>query len=198
MTGESLHTQPHTRSKDGQQWRVGTADDVAWIEDATDLGPEILSGIPPGFAAYCTLALPKRMAHGVQAAHDRAVVPVLEAHSSTRNWWLGYLETGIGTDVVLYDAPRVKLYDNWDYVLVCAGPEQALGWRPSEGHGAPFKGALPDLLFPADHAWLYCTLWDDNFGVIGGPEELAAAFLNDPELGSRVRRVTRGELRDRD
>jgi hypothetical protein len=56
--------------------------------------------------------------------HDRALLSLLQRHTLAQPWWLGYLETG-ASDVVFYDAPKVKLYWSWDYVLVGAGPEQA-------------------------------------------------------------------------
>ena len=62
------------------------------------------------------------------ADHERAVVEHLVDLSGDQPWWLGYLDTG-ATDVVFPDAPMVSLYTDWDYVLVEAGPEQALTWR---------------------------------------------------------------------
>jgi hypothetical protein len=61
---------------------------------------------------------------------------------------VGYLDTG-ADDIVFPDAPKVTLYSEWHYVLVEAGPEQAATWRQSGGWSF-WKGALPNLMFPAD------------------------------------------------
>jgi hypothetical protein len=182
------------RLKDGRAWQIGSAADVAWIEQATELDSGICCAIPPTFAAYCTVAQPKG-GPGVRLAHDRAVIALLQACSRLQPWWLGYLENGIGIDVVFYDAPRVKLYGD-DYVVVKAGPEQALSWRDSEGRNAPPKGALPDFIFPADHSWLLSTLWDDFWSCIGGPEALIARVARDPLLAPLTRVVARGAQRE--
>jgi hypothetical protein len=72
----------------------------------------------------------------------------------------------------------------WMYVLVEAGPEQARHWR-----GEDWKGWLPDQIFPADHSWLFQTLWDDDWSYLGGSRQLIDAFLGDPELGARTHEV---------
>lgn len=169
MVAEGTDSHPITRVKDGREWRIGGAAEIAWIAEATAPGLEITSAVPAAFAAYCTLALPESL-EGMQRRHDQAMIALLEGRSEPQPWWLGYLETGLGDEVVFYDAPRVKLYSGWDYVWVQAGPEQALGWRQSEGRHAPWKGALPDLMFPNDHSWLLSTLWDDHWSCIGGSE----------------------------
>ena len=46
------------------------------------------------------------------------------------------------------------------YVLVEASPQEATTWRDADF----FKGALPDLTFPKDRAWLFST-----FGTTSGP-----------------------------
>jgi hypothetical protein len=102
------------------------------------------------------------------------VLAVLGEHTAAQPWWLGYLDTGTG-DVVFHDAPMVKLYADWSYVLVEAGSEQAGVWR-KDG----WKGALPDLMFPGDHSWLISTLWDDDWRCIGGSRGLVNAFLPIP------------------
>lgn len=181
-----------TRFKDGREWRIGGASEVAWIVEATVPGLEITAAAPPAFAAYCTVVLPEHL-EGAQRRHDRAVVALLAGRSEPQPWWLGYLETGIGAEVVFFDAPRVKLYSGWDYVLVQAGPEQAVSWRESEGARAPWKGALPDLMFPVDHSWLFSTLWDDHWSCIGGCEALVASFARAAEFGARTRTVALGE-----
>lgn len=91
---------------------------------------------------------------------------------------------------MFYDAPTVKLYAGWDYVLVQAGPEEAVSWI--EGQLA-WKWALPDLIFPADHSWLLSTLWDDEWSCIGGSQALIEGFARDLQLGARTRIVALGD-----
>ncbi len=56
----------------------------------------------------------------------------------------------------------------------------------------PFsKGALPDLMFPADQSWLLSTLWDDDWTCLGGPARLVADVLRHPDL--QARQVSPGE-----
>jgi hypothetical protein len=76
------------------------------------------------------------------------------------------------------------LYYGWDYVLVEAGPEQAATWR-RWGDWSFWKGALPNLMFPADRSWLASALWDDDWTCIGGPAELIDRFLHHPDLEAR-------------
>ena len=71
---------------------------------------------------------------------------ILKVHTAPQPWWLGYLDTG-GHDIVFDTAPQVTLYWDWSYVLVEAGPEQALTWRTGHIRGG-LLGALPDLFFP--------------------------------------------------
>jgi hypothetical protein len=97
-------------------------------------------------------------------------------------WWLGYLDTG-AHDVVFPAAPRVELYWGWPYVLVQAGPAQALTWRT--GHLRDGAGALPDLIFPQDRSWLATALWDDGWTTFGGPAALVQALLRDRLVGAR-------------
>jgi hypothetical protein len=102
-----------------------------------------------------------------QEKHDRAVLALLTENTADQPWWLGYLDTG-ADDIVFPDSPMVTLYSEWHYVLVEAGPEQAAAWRRTD-LGSFWKGALPNLIFPADHSWLVSTLWDDDWTSIGGP-----------------------------
>jgi hypothetical protein len=53
------------------------------------------------------------------------------------------------------------------------------------------KGALPDLMFPADRSWLLSTLWDDDWSCVGGTARLIADVLSQPDL--EARQVTPGE-----
>ena len=112
---------------------------------------------------------------------------MLGRHAAPQLWWLGYLDTGGGSDIIFPDAPRVSLYANWAYVLIEAGPEQGATWRPDYN----WKGTvLPDLIFPADHSWLFSTLWDDDWTCIGGSAALVGDLLSDRALRARARRVT--------
>ena len=170
-----------TRDRDGASWRIGTDADVAWIAGGTTISRAITSGIPPVFAAYATVVLPERDRDQVE--HDRVVLDLLKAQSPGQPWWLGYLENG-SDDVVFPDAPKVTLYSGWHYVLVEAGPEQAATWRRDD-LGSFSPGTLPNLIFPADRAWLVSTLWDDDWTCIGGPSRLVNRFLRHPDLQAR-------------
>ena len=61
--------------------------------------------------------------------------------------------------------------------------------RPPPGAGAAagsfWKGALPNVMFPADRSWLVSTLWDDDWTCIGGPAALVDRFLHHPDLQAR-------------
>ena len=174
-----------TRVRDGSTWRIGSAAEVAWIADGTSMSRTITAAIPPVFEAYATAALPYggEGRDEAQARHDRAVIALLSGQSPGQPWWLGYLDTG-ADDIVFPDAPKVTLYSGWDYVLVEAGPEQAATWRQWGGWSF-WKGALPNLMFPADRSWLVSTLWDDDWTCIGGPVELIDSFLHHPDLETR-------------
>jgi hypothetical protein len=175
------------RTRGGRTWRIGTDAEVAWIVGGTSTGLTIDAAIPPVFEAYATVVLP----HGGerQEQHDRGVLGLLTGHTADQPWWLGYLDTG-ADDIVFPDSPRVTLYAGWHYVLVEAGPEQAATWRTTD-LASFWKGALPNLMFPADRSWLVSTLWDDDWTCIGGPNALVDRFLRHPDL--QARRVTLGE-----
>ena len=164
--------------RDGRSWRTGSAADVAWIGDRPT-GHTVATAVPPVFEAYAVLLRPE----GTPApAHERAVVEQLVAHTGEQAWWLGYLDTG-AHDVAFPAAPRVQLYWGWPYVLVLAGPQQALAWRT--GHVRDACGALPDLCFPQDRSWLVSALWDDSWTCVGGPAALVEALVQDPAVGGR-------------
>jgi len=170
-----------TRARDGRTWRIGTDADVAWIANGTSMGRTITAAIPPVFEAYATVVLPH--AGEGQDEHDRAVLALLSEQSTGQPRWLGYLDTG-ADDIVFPDAPKVTLYSGWHYVLVEAGPAQAATWR-QYGDCSFWKGALPNLMFPADRSWLVSTLWDDDWSCIGGPAGLVDRFLRHPDLQAR-------------
>jgi hypothetical protein len=159
--------------RDGRYWRIGTTRQVDWIVNRTTDGPFITAAIPPVFESYATCYEPDGVAI---LAHERAVVDRLVQATPDQHWWLGYLETG-AHDVVFEQAPRVSLYWNWPYVLVAAGPAQALSWRTGHIRG---DGVLPDLFFPEDRSWLVSALWDDTWTCIGGPRKLIDALEKDP------------------
>lgn len=184
------------RSEDGREWRIGRAAEIAWIEEGTETGVTITSGIPPVFEAYATLEQPGTGNHAPGSSlekweqldkewdrHDAGVLALLSEHSESQSWWLGYLETG-ASDLPFDGAQRVRFYADWPYVLLEAGPEQARIWRED-----CWDGVLPDLMFPADRSWLFSTLWDDDWTCIGGSRALVDAFLAQPDLRDRVREV---------
>ncbi|GIJ79116.1 hypothetical protein SAMN05443287_101565 [Micromonospora phaseoli] len=166
-------------TRDGRSWRIGTASDVSWLAGQTTLGLSITTAIPPVFDAYATCHPPDAVS---LAAHERAMVGELVEHTADQPWWLGYLDTG-AHDIVFPDAPRLSLYWDWSYVLVEAGPDQALSWRA--GHMGGEAGALPDLFFPADRSWLVSALWDDTWTDIGGTTALIAALHRNPLVNAR-------------
>ncbi|MDQ3627843.1 MAG: hypothetical protein M3419_03350 [Actinomycetota bacterium] len=172
-------------TKQGRTWQIGTASDVAWIATHTTPGLSITAAVPPVFEAYATYYEPEGI---TTVTHERAVVRQLIDCTPEQPWWLGYLETG-AHDVVFDHTAKVSLYSDWPYVLVEAGPEQALTWRT--GHMRAQYGALPDLFFPADRSWLVSALWDDTWTCIGGPAALIDTLEKDALV--RARRIQPGE-----
>lgn len=168
-------------ARDGSTWRVGMDADVAWIAGGTSIDLTITAAIPPLFEAYATVLLPEGGAG--QDEHDRTVLALLRQQSPVQPWWLGYLDTG-ADDIVFPGAPMVTLYSGWHYVLVQAGPEQAATWRRSDFRSF-WKGALPNLMFPADRSWLISTLWDDDWSCLGGSAGLVSEFVHHPDLQAR-------------
>lgn len=139
------------------------------------------------FEAYATIVLAEDETE--RARQDRAIVEILSDQGCAHLWWLGYLDTG-ADDVVFPDASRVTLYAGWSYVLVQAGPEQALNWRSSR---FPRRRLLPDLIFPPDRSWLLSTLWDDDWTCLGGQAALLDRIISNPDLKPCARRVNPGE-----
>jgi hypothetical protein len=160
--------------KDGRSWPIGTTREVDWIVNGTTEGLSITVAIPPVFEAYASFYEPDGVAI---LAHERAVVNRLAELTPPQPWWLGYLDTGAHS-IVFDDAPKVSLYWDWRYVLVAAGPEQALSWRT--GHMRAGNGVLPDLFFPDDRSWLVSALWDDTWTCLGGSATLIEALHHDP------------------
>jgi hypothetical protein len=172
---------PTTYRKDGREWRIGTDADVAWIQEATLPGLKITSAIPTVFAAYATIVVPNQ-GEGREENWELAL-ELLRDGSGDQPWWLGYLETG-ADDVVFPDAPRIRLYADWPYVLVRAGPDEAMRWRDDL---RSWRAPGADLVFPADRSWLLSWLWDDDWRCLGGSAALVDRFLDEP--GLEVRRV---------
>lgn len=181
-----------TRTRDGRTWRLGRAEDVAWINDATSEGPGngIDMTIPELYETYWTIDAPGTADHDQSRALalelDTAVVSVFADLTRPQPWWLGFLERGIGVNLVFDDAPRFNVV-NGGHVLIEAGPEQAIEWRDDQW-GWP-HGPLPDVMFPADRSWLVVTGWDDYWMSVGGPRELLAAFVSHPLLSGYVHQV---------
>lgn len=175
--------------RDGRRWPVGTAADVGWIAETTSCGLEITAAIPPVFDSYATVVAADTPLE--QQGHDHAVLAVLRRYAFEQRWWLGYLDTG-SADIVFPEAPKVTLYAGWSYVVVQAGAEQAARWRGADFY--PWRPSrLPDLIVPTDHSWLLCTLWDDDWTCVGGPQALIDAFVHHPDLAGSVRQVTRDQ-----
>lgn len=169
----------HSVAKDGRRWRIGTSQDVAWLR-ATTTGQTVNAAIPPMFEAYATFW---EIDDDRVAAQERAVLSrLVEQTAADQSWWLGYLHTG-AHDTVFPDAAMVTLYYDWRYVLVEAGPEQAATWRT--GHMRSQYGILPDLMFPADRAWLVSALWDDTWTCVGGSRRLVSGLADDPLVRAR-------------
>ncbi|HEY1511601.1 MAG TPA: hypothetical protein VGF93_21510 [Solirubrobacteraceae bacterium] len=84
------------------------------------------------------------------------------------------------------DAPRVRIYSGWNYVLAEAGPHEARAWRSDEGR---WFTALPELMFSADHSCLVSSLWDDAWAGVGGSAQLISALLIEPELRPAAERT---------
>jgi hypothetical protein len=168
-----------TVTKDGRTWEVGTPSDVEWIAGAP-LGNSIATAIPLVFESYGTFHQPDDVSI---ESHEQAVVDELAGHTPEQSWWLGFLETG-AHDIVFPAAPKVSLYWHWPYVVVKAGPEQALTWRTGHMRGGA-RGSLPDLFFPADRSWLVSGLWDDTWNCFGGPAALIDGMVRNPLVNAR-------------
>jgi hypothetical protein len=166
-------------SKGGRSWRIGITSDVAWIAGLPN-GVTVATAIPLVFEAYATFYRPE---HTTEEAHEQAVVEVLRQHTAEQPWWLGYLDTG-AHDVVFPSAPRVSLYWDWPYVLVEAGPAEALDWRTGHMRGG-LHGSLPDLFFPADRSWLVSGLWDDAWCCVAGSDVLIDSLAREPLANAR-------------
>lgn len=171
--------------KDGRDWRIGTAADVAWIRESTTIGMDITAAIPPLFANYATVTVPNKDEGRSENLHE--VLRILRGRSGDQPWWLGYLDTG-ADDVVFPASTRVELYGGWSYVLVLAGPDEAARWRVDLGS---WRAPGPDMLFPFDRSWLVSWLWDDDWRCVGGPTSLIDQLVGQPDL--EVRRVSPGE-----
>ncbi len=181
--GRNLFPDGDHVSRDGRQWRLGTASDVTFITDATVARTAIGFTIPPIYAAYCKVEIPRWSKASELVDHEQSVMSLLTKATEEQPWWLGYLDTG-AHDVVFPFAPRTVPFYGHGYVLVQAGPHQAANWR-EEG----WNWALPDLMFPADRSWLTSTGWDDTWTCVGGREELISSFLTHPTLGPRTERL---------
>lgn len=157
---------------------LGDEDTVRWVRDFCPAGLSIGAAIPPIFAAYATVVIPDEK--GPRELHDTALVEVLVAHSSTSQWWFGFLDTG--ADPLPFPAAgTVPVYGGWQYQVVGASPEEALTFRKDV-----WCRTLPDLIFPGDRAWLVSTLWDDDWRCVGGPEALVRDLGASEGLATRT------------
>ena len=118
---------PDPLTPSGRPWPIGTSTTVEWITTATVPDGTIATAVPPLFAAYAAVVEPDGDDPVEFRAHERAVVEHLSKHGATQ-WWLGYLDTGVH-DVVFPRAARVRMYWDWSYVLVQAGPGVCQGDR---------------------------------------------------------------------
>jgi hypothetical protein len=139
---------------------------VEWIDRQTTVGYAITSAIPPLYDAHARVVEPGDP--DLTREQERRLVHLLAGQGET-DWWLGYLRTGCD-DIVFPYADKVRLYVGWPYVLVQAGPAQALSWRER----------LPDLIFPVDRSWCLSRLWDDDWTCIGGSSALLNTLVDDP------------------
>jgi hypothetical protein len=167
----------------GGQWRIGTDPEVEWIREATYNGLAITSAIPPVFSAYATIVVPDDQE--ARSEQSDLVLRLLGANSDDQPWWLGYLDTG-ADDTVFPTTDRVHLYADWPYVLVRAGLQEALRWRRDR---SSLRAPGPDLVFPANRAWLLSRLWDDDWRCLGGPTNLVDSFLRESTLEVRSVRL---------
>ncbi len=187
---ESPRPNYRTQLKDGRAWRIGTDEDVAWINAVVTDDRSITTSVPPIYAAYATIAFPLDLESGreqMREAEDRfddALIRVLGAQTAPQSWWLGFLDTG-ASDVVLPEAQRVLVY-GCRYVLVQAGAREAGAWRGNDGR---WFTALPELMFPADRSWIVSSLWDDAWAGVGGSADLISALFDEPELRARTERT---------
>ena len=150
----------------------------------------ITGAIPGAFEAYAAIALCEGViGDRTPTDPDAAVLDVQRAHTGPQPWWLGYLETG-ASDVVFDKAPRVRLYWDWGYVVVLAGPEQAATWNREN----MWNWSLPALMFPEDRSWLVSLLWDDDWVSVGGSAELINRLGQHPKLAPATYPRSVGDL----
>ena len=102
-----------------------------------------------------------------------------------RTWQEGILSKEIS------EGPRLRL-PNRDFVLFTGGVSAftdedwvlSVPWRDleSEAHGFPPGAQSPNLIWPADHAWVLVGEIDFDSTIVGGSAELVAALVADPGL----------------
>jgi hypothetical protein len=176
------------RDRDGQSWQIGDQDTVRWITDATNAlpGPTITGAVPAVYEAYATVVIPGDDGPEL-AAHEAALIHVLRNHTAGgQPWWLGYLETSLDADIIFRDAPRVSLYQHWNYVIVKAGPDQADRWgQLDDGRARTVYGTLPEIIFAEDHAWFVSRLWDNDWRCVGGTPPMIDDLLASRDLDVR-------------
>ena len=151
--GSSPHGEK-TVERDGVRWPLARQEDLAWLSDQTDVGLAITSAILPIYEAYGTVVAQEEdndeyednddEDNAAIDAQERQLVKILQRYGST-SWWLGFIEGGEDEQLkpLFPHTKRIRLYVGWPYVVVLAGPAEALRWGPF----------LPDLIVPADHSW---------------------------------------------
>jgi hypothetical protein len=94
--------------------------------------------------------------------------------------WHGYgrvVETGCGPNLELPNREYVLLAGTLDDLLDPGWGDHAdIGWDESSRYPGP------DLIWPADHAWLVASDVDLDWTVVAGPRELVDAVLAEPRF----------------
>ncbi|RFA12848.1 hypothetical protein B7R22_14450 [Subtercola boreus] len=122
------------------------------------LAPRLLAALVPALAAATTAA-------------DRITVGVWNG------WGIPDLDVGAtlalpGRDYVLRAGSLGELADpDWPW-------RAGIAWRE------PFEGPMPQLIWPADHAWLVASEIDWDSTIVAGPRTLVDALLTLPVIES--------------
>lgn len=120
-----------------------------------------------------------------QAMLDRSIHNPLNNLFRKKKWQEGILSREIS------EGPRLRLPLR-DHVLFSAAPRVFADpawvldapWRDriAESHGFPPSAQHPNIIWPADRAWVMVSEIDFNSTVVAGSAELVRAICDDPEL----------------